>query len=153
MAPVINQNVCHPSYLVLTCSTNRQSPETQTRSRGPLRCRRRRQHWTKTRLPCVTQCADPEIISQSRTTTPFLILSPPTPNSAPAFCFRAAVSDWGLLSCTLLMGLKLNVALFPPRWTQGTSFLAWRGVEGEGRKGAGCLALVPSRWGPIHPSH
>lgn len=107
--------------------------------------------FTETRL---ARCADPEIISQSRTTT---LQTPdiphPIPNSAPAFCFATPSAMGGLLSCTLLMGLKLNVALFLLRWTQGTSFLTRTGGAGaRGVKEAGCLALVPSCGGLIHPS-
>lgn len=65
----------------------------------------------------------------------------------------------GPLSCTLLMGLKLNVALFfPPRWTQGMRLPymeEWRaGGEGGGRGIQGWVTHPrPIVWQPIHPSH
>lgn len=163
MAPVINQNLCHPSYLVLTCSTNRQSPETQTRSRGLLRCRWRRQRWLKTRLPCVTQCADPEIISQSRTTTSHppttspLPPSPaplPTPTSAPAFCFFRTPSAMGASSAVhYWWGLSWMWLCSSCDGHRAPASSHWGGEWGRGVKRPGCLALVPSCCRPIHPSH
>lgn len=97
---------------------------------------------TKTRLPCVSQCADPEIISQSRTTTA-QTPRPPTPNSAPAFCLgtpsamgaSSAVHYWWGLSWMWLCSSSDGHRA--PASSHGEE-------GGEGRKEAGCLALVPS---------
>lgn len=62
-------------------------------------------------IPYMTQCTDPEVINQSEPTA--------TPQQCHSF-YRAPLAK-GLLSCTLLMGLKLNVPLFLHRWTQGVS--------------------------------
>lgn len=76
----------------------------------------------------MTQCTDPEIINQSKTIA--------SPQQCPSF-YRAPLAK-GLLSCTLLMGLKLNVPLFLRRWTQGVCLLlALRVVVSGGGRGAG----------------
>lgn len=112
MTWVINQKLWHSSYLAFDIFSSAQaaaSRETKQLKR-PLRhhsdC-----HATinKTTIPYMTQCTDPKIINQSKTNA--------TPQQCPGF-YMAALAK-GLLSCTLLMGLKLNVPLFLHRWTQG----------------------------------
>lgn len=75
----------------------------------------------------MTQCTDPEIIKQS------VLL-----HHNNGLAFYRAPSAKGPLSCTLLMGLKLNVPLFFHRRTQGVClplslFMRREVVSGGGR--------------------
>lgn len=84
----------------------------------------------------MTQCKDTEIINQSE---PISI-----PQQCPGFYSPALAK--GLLSCTLLMGLKLNTPLFLHRWTQGVCLPYMEsssGVSGGGRE-QGCVTHPPS---------
>lgn len=96
-------------------------------------------------IPYMTQCKDPEIINQSKTI------------SIPQQClsFYRASSAKGLLSCTLLMGLKLNTPLFPPSMDNKACVSpTWRGVvSGGGGEQGQCDSPRPILQQEIHPSH
>lgn len=97
-------------------------------------------------ISSVSQCADPEIINQSKTIA--------SPQQCPGF-YRAASAE-GPLSCTLLMGLKLNVSLFRHRWTPGVCRLHAEGsIEccGAGRAPRCVTHPYPIMQQAIHPSH
>lgn len=79
----------------------------------------------------MTQCTEPDIINQSKAIASAL--------QYPGLFWPPLAK--GLLSCTLLMELKLNVPLFLHRWTQGVCLLLTLRVvvsgEGEGEGSMG----------------
>lgn len=139
MTWVINQKLCHSSYLPFdifssawTAASRETKPLKKSSQISQSCCHA---IVNKVMMPYTTQCTDPD------NNKPVKIIA--SLQQWPGF-YRAPVSK-GLLSCTLLMGLKLNVPLFLQRWTQGVHLPSTESSgEWWGRGVAGDSPAIPS---------